>query len=85
MPKTIHRPEYRVLLQLLKKKRIKAGVTQVECSAALGRSQSFISDVERGMRRLDLVELRDWCGVLKVNLPKFVQEFERALSRVSRR
>lgn len=81
MPKTIHRSEYRILLQLLKERRIQAGITQTECSEALGRSQSFMSDVERGVRRLDLVELRDLCAVLKIRLEEFVHEFERALSR----
>lgn len=81
MPKTIHRNEYRVLLNLLKEKREQAGVTQEVCSAALGRSQSFMSDIERGVRRLDVVELRDICAILKTTLGEFVREFEHALPR----
>lgn len=81
MPKTIHRNEYRVLLRLVKERRLRAGLTQAECSAALGRSQSFMSDVERGVRRLDLVQLRDLCLVLETNLLKFVQGYERAITR----
>lgn len=79
MPKSIHRNEHRVLLQLLKETRQRAGLTQAECSRALGRSQSFMSDVERGSRRLDLVQLRDLSRVLKTTLPKFVAAFEQAL------
>lgn len=79
MAKTIHRNEYRVLIDLLKEHRASAGVTQMEVSAALKRSQSFISDVERGVRRLDLVELKDICAVFGIGLGRFVQEFERAL------
>lgn len=84
MPKTIHRTEYRTLLRVLKEKRVQAGVTQEACSAALGRSQSFMSDIERGVRRLDLVELRDLCGLLKTTLGEFIEDFERALSRRKR-
>jgi len=85
MAKTIHRNEYRVLLKLLKAHRVRAGVTQTDVSAALERSQSFMSDIERGVRRLDLVELKDICGVLKIGLGQFVQEFEQALPRRHKR
>lgn len=36
--------------------RTKAGVTQVELAARLGRPQPFISFVERGERRVDVIE-----------------------------
>ena len=85
MPKTIHRQEYQVLLQLLRLRRTDAGLTQSDCSAALGKSQSFISDVERGVRRLDIVQLRDLCSVLKTDLRQFVADFERELSHARRR
>lgn len=85
MSKTIHRNEYRVLLKLLKEHRVRAGVTQTECSTALGRSQSFMSDIERGVRRLDLVELRDLCVVLRISLEQFVREFEQAVPRRGKR
>ena len=79
MPKTIHRQEYRLLLRLLKERRQHAGITQVECSIALGRSQSFVSDVERGVRRLDVVELRDLCQVLRQDFIAFIGDFEKKL------
>jgi hypothetical protein len=55
-------------------------MTQVACSKALGRSQSFVSDVERGVRRLDVIQLRDLCRVLKQDLVTFVRQFETAPS-----
>src|SRR5471032_2484808 len=64
MPKAIYRTEYGVFLTLLKARRLKAGLTQVECSKALGRPQSFMSDVERGARRLDIIQIHDLCNVL---------------------
>lgn len=79
MTKTIHRHEYQVLLRLLREQREKAGKTQTDCSEALERSQSFISDVERGARRLDLIQLRDLCLFLGVSLTDFVKHFEKEL------
>ncbi|AUG01408.1 transcriptional regulator [Pseudomonas sp. 09C 129] len=81
MAKTIYRPEHATLLSLLKKHRKAAGLTQVQCSKALNRPQSFMSDVESGTRRLDIVQLRDLCKVLGVGLAELVIEFETSLEK----
>jgi transcriptional regulator with XRE-family HTH domain len=79
MAKTIYRDEYVTFLRLLRERRAAAGLTQAQCSAALGRPQSFVSDVERGSRRLDIVQLRDLCAVLRTDLIDFVRSFEKAV------
>ncbi|AIL60403.1 helix-turn-helix domain-containing protein [Pseudomonas alkylphenolica] len=79
MPKTIYRSEHTVLLNLLRKHRKAAGLTQVDCSKALSRPQSFMSDVENGTRRLDIVQLRDLCKVLGISLIELVQELEKGI------
>lgn len=80
MTKAIYRREHVIFLQVLKRMRIESGMTQAQCSAALGRPQSFMSDVERGVRRLDMVQLRDLCQVLGSDLISFTQSFEQTLS-----
>lgn len=80
MTKAIYRREHVIFLQELKRMRVESGMTQAQCSAALGRPQSFISDVERGVRRLDMVQLRDLCQVLDSDLISFTKSFERALN-----
>lgn len=81
MAKSLYRIETRVLLELLVQLRREAGLTQVQCSKALGRPQSFMSDVERGVRRLDLVQIRDLCKVFGISLPVFVEYFESQLTK----
>lgn len=80
MTKAIYRREHVIFLQVLKRMRVESGMTQAQCSAALGRPQSFMSDVERGVRRLDMVQLRDLCHVLGGDLISFTKSFEQALS-----
>lgn len=80
MTKAIYRREHVIFLQELKRMRVESGMTQAQCSAALGRPQSFMSDVERGIRRLDMVQLRDLCMVLGRDLVSFTQAFEDALN-----
>jgi transcriptional regulator with XRE-family HTH domain len=81
MPKTIHRPEYDVLRAMVRALREGAGITQVEMSARLGRSQSFVSDIERGVRRLDVLELRDICQLAGRDFAEFARELDAAVAR----
>ena len=77
--KSIYKAEYRALLELLREIRGKAGLTQIELSALLKRPQSYVSDVERGVRRMDLLQLRDYCSACDQDLVGFVRRFEKRL------
>lgn len=77
MQKTISSQAYARFLKLLKETREKAGITQVEIAERLGVTQSFVSKCERGERRVDIVELREWCIAMETTLEKFVRAFER--------
>ncbi|WP_202843855.1 helix-turn-helix domain-containing protein [Luteimonas saliphila] len=78
-PKSIHKPEYQTLLEMLAEIRSKAGLKQAELAALLDRSQSYVSDVERGGRRLDLLQLREYCIACNQDLVTFVKRFEKAV------
>ena len=81
MPRAIHRTEHVVVTDLLRELRLNAGLKQTEVSDRLGVTQSFISDVERNSRRLDVVELRDLIRIYGVSLPDFVAEMEVRLKK----
>lgn len=81
MPKSIHRPEYTLLVDLVRALRLKAGLTQTEVAERLGVTQSNVSDVERGSRRLDLIELRDLARICGTTLPDVVAELESRLRK----
>ncbi|WP_349999100.1 helix-turn-helix transcriptional regulator [Stenotrophomonas lacuserhaii] len=79
MSKSIHRKEYAALIEVVRDARLAAGLTQLQVSRKLGRSQSFISDVETGKRRIDLVELRDIARLAGLSLGTLIADFERRL------
>lgn len=56
MPRSIHTDEYRALTALLLETRQKAGLTQQEIAARLGRPQSYVAKIEGAERRIDVVE-----------------------------
>ena len=81
MEKSIYTREYAAVLRLFKAAREEAGVTQVELAKRLGQTQSFVSKVERGDRRLDIVQLRSIVAEFGVTLPQFVERLERELAQ----
>lgn len=73
--------EHKILLKLLKKIRIEAGLRQVDLAKKLKVPQSMISKYEVGERRVDLLELREICAALGVSLVEVVEQFEHLLSK----
>ncbi len=67
------------LLKLLREIRAENGLNQADLAKRLGRPQNFVSLYERGVRRLDLLELREVCKALSVSLVTFVRRLEKAL------
>lgn len=52
-----------------------AGITQVELAERLGKPQSFVSKVERGERRLDVIEFCQVAEALGREPGKLLQQF----------
>jgi len=79
MEKSIYSQEYSLFLELLRNARENKGLTQTEVAERLGQTQSFVSKVERGERRLDIVELRAFCAAIDIGFPTFVARIEKTL------
>src|SRR6202044_724287 len=76
MEKSIYTRDYAVLLRLLKEARESAGITQNQLAKKLKQSQSFVSKMERGDRRIDIVQLRTICRIFGWTLSEFVERLE---------
>jgi transcriptional regulator with XRE-family HTH domain len=81
MQKSLFSKDYELFVRALREARERAGVTQVEMAKRLGETQSFISKCERGHRRVDVVELRAWCGALGLKFSDFVRELDRKVGK----
>jgi transcriptional regulator with XRE-family HTH domain len=64
MPQSTHHHHYQVFLKLLRGLREECGITQAVLADRIGNTQTFVSKVERGERRLDVVEFIEWCEAL---------------------
>lgn len=58
MNKTIHTSEYRKIVDKLKQARLEAGLTQQKVAKKIKKPQSYISKVEAGEQRVDVIELK---------------------------
>ena len=67
MARSTHNPHYQTLLTLLRDLRERAGVTQQALAESLGNTQTFISKIERGERRIDVVEFIELCEALEAD------------------
>ncbi len=62
---------------MLVKARKDASLTQVQLGARLHRRQAYISRIERGERRVDVVEFMDLARAIGFDPVKFIAEFKR--------
>jgi transcriptional regulator with XRE-family HTH domain len=74
MSKSRHTVRFERLLQALRAARKEAGLTQVEVAKHFQAHASFVSKVESGERRLDVVELADFCRTYGVRLTAFLKK-----------
>jgi transcriptional regulator with XRE-family HTH domain len=79
MGKTLYSREQQALSAALRQARLEAGLRQADLAHLLGKRQSFVSDIESGQRRVDVVELRRICQHLGVTLAAFIARWEATL------
>ena len=67
MARSLRTPGHLALMRVLVDARKAVGITQQELANRLQRPQSFVAKVERGERRLDVIEFAEWSLALKVD------------------
>jgi transcriptional regulator with XRE-family HTH domain len=80
LKKAIHSQDHRRLCALLKRLREEKAITQATLAARMDSPQSFISKIEAGERRLDVLELRRLCSALEIPFRKFALLLEEELT-----
>ncbi len=73
---SIYEPEQLFLRDWLVKKRNEAKLTQRELAAELQVVHSLVGKVEKGERRLDVIEFITYCKALKADPSEFINALE---------
>jgi len=72
MGRTIYSKSHRYIVEQLIKARKKAGLKQKDVAGKLKRTQSYISKMEAGQRRIDVVQLKELAEIYKKRLDFFI-------------
>ncbi len=78
--KSIDQPEYQLVLDLIRAVRVEAGLSQQALAERLDRPQTYASDCELGARRMDALQLHQWCAACGTTLMMFAKRLEAALA-----
>lgn len=73
MSKVIYSRDHQHLVDKLKRARIKAGLRQKDVALKLYRTQSYVSKVESGQRKIDIVQLKKFASIYKKPVDYFVR------------
>lgn len=76
MEKSQHTQKYAQLLEALRAARKKAGLTQLEVAEKLDTYASYVSKCESGERRIDVIELAEFCRLYGVSLTAFLKKID---------
>lgn len=68
-------PEYQVLIELLKEAWTKSGKTQKQICDELGKPKNYLIKIEKGLRRVDVVEIFKLCKVVKIDPLTLLESF----------
>ena len=81
MSEVFKSPRHEALRRLIREKRLLAELTQRDLAALLGRSQSFISDVEKGQYRVTVVEFLEIAEAIGFNPAVALRRVAKAAKR----
>lgn len=73
MKKSRHSQKYRRILHLLRQLREDRGLLQSDVAKRFGAYASFVSKCESGERRIDVVELAEFCQAYGISVHEFLK------------
>lgn len=73
MGRTIRTKEYAIFIERMKKARLESGLKQIEVAKKMKRPQSYISRVESGEYRLDILEVKNFAKLYKKSVEYFLK------------
>jgi len=73
MKKTIYSKEHKYLVKQLRRARLEVGLDQNEVARLLNVTQSYVSKLESGQRRIDTVQLKKFAKIYSKDILYFLK------------
>lgn len=74
MNASIYSDDHKFTVKQLKKARLESGFDQEKVAELLGRTQSYISKIESGQRKIDITQLKQFAYIYKKPIKYFIKE-----------
>ena len=73
MSKSIYSNDHKYIIEQLKKARQETGLDQEQVAKKLKKTQSYISKIEAGQRRIDVIQLKEFANIYKKPMSFFIK------------
>lgn len=73
MSKAIYSKDHKHIVGQLKKARQEAGLEQEQVAKLLNKTQPYLSKIESGQRRIDVVQLKKFAKIYKKAISYFIK------------
>ena len=74
MATSIYSNDHKFMVNQLKKARLEAKLDQRTAAELIGKTQSYISKIESGQRKIDIVQLKQFASIYKKPVKYFIKE-----------
>ena len=74
MKKVIFTKAHKSLIERLEKARLESGLSQKQAADLLKRTQSYVSKIESGQRRVDIIQLKEFSKIYNKSLDYFLND-----------
>ncbi len=72
MTKSIFNKDHKIIVKKLKQARFEIGLDQKQVANILKKTQSYVSKIESGQRRIDVIQLKSFAKIYKKDLGYFI-------------
>ena len=73
MSSSLYSKEHKNIVEKLIKARREAGIDQVDVAKKLGKSQSYLSKIESGQRKIDVIQLQKFAKFYNKDITYFLK------------
>lgn len=78
---SVHSPRHAVITNYLRELRVVRGLTQGEVAEALDRPQTYVSDIEKNRRGVDMLQVMEFCDAFEVPFEEFAEEIMKRIRK----
>lgn len=78
---SVHSARHAIMTNYLRELRVVRGLTQAEVADALDRPQTYVSDIEKNRRGVDVLQVMEFCDAFDIPFEDFAIEIMKRIRK----